>query len=241
MELKNKHHQSATDFYFNNKTKIAYTKKTTLIIMMSLKKGHKIISHFDEVRFSVDNNLNLVIVIYKAYLPTGFDFRVTFKISLSDSPSGNAVVEIKSFCNRDITVKAGSFSKKDDIVDLIQKRISTMSFGLESEAIFYQRFLLPFKKRLPNQIIFVHYAGKNNDLKKGVDFEVGFRPVGQHNTFSVDFNLKSSDRYLEDHKRKHPKVSTFIFKRNFLFNWNTLKVNFFHFLNEVIKLEVAHH
>lgn len=207
---------------------------------MYLKKEVKIIVRFSDLDEKVFPESNTVLYISRLDLmEIRKTFFIRFKIKLQEPQLVGYGASIRSFVDGNIAVESFLVDKKV-LCDLVYQQISIILQGFIGEELFLNNFLYPLQKQFPKEIIRVHYAGNNNDRTRGIDFVVEYKSPDLTQSFDINFNLKSSHRYIEKHKEKYPTVSTFIFKPIYLQNKNRLTCKFFSFLKEVIANEVAH-
>lgn len=228
------------DFYYQKKPVIERVKSQITGVLMYLKKEVKIIERFGDLSekvFPVENT-----VLYTSevtLLGNRKTFFVRFKIKVQEPQLAGYGASARSFADGNIAIQSSLVSKKV-LCDLLHQQITALLQGVMSEELFLNNFLYPLQKKFSHEIIRVHYAGSNNDRTRGIDFVVEYKPPDLTQSFDINFNLKSSSNYIEKHKARYPKVSTFIFKEKYLYNRSRLTNKFFAFLKEVIANEVAH-
>ena len=205
---------------------------------MYLKKTARVLKSFEHGKEQISPTRNTITYQYNVLL-SNFEREtsITFVVQLDSTK--RAFAGLRSFADGAIVAEATS-TQVFVLGQIIEQEIKDQNFGIESEEIFLTEFLLPMKRRWSDEILYVHYAGKNKDFKCGVDFIVGFKPAGLDNVFEVKFNLKSSERYIEKHKARYPGISTFVFKRRYLEDWKRLRCTFFIFLKRAVQEKVVH-
>lgn len=229
------------DFYFKNKRLIDQAKYQAKSVLLFLKKEAGVIERFDELCEKAIPSQNTVLFWSElTFVGKRKTFLLRFKIKLQQPQSVEYVGMVKSFPDGNVTVETCLVDKRA-LAMLVQQQIQTHIHGIMAEELFLKQFLLPLRRRFPDQIIRVHYAGDSKDRTRGIDFIIECKPPDLTESFEVQFNLKSSHRYIEKHKEKYPKVSTFVFKPSYLYNMDRLTETFFQFLAEVISNNVAHH
>jgi hypothetical protein len=204
-------------------------------VLMFLKKESELIKRFELKEERVLHNEQILIIDYTTHLTNSdneiiISFRYFFDESKIKKPKVKSVdlKYIKVYFNNGKIV-----SNKD-----LEKAVDKNSFGLRSETVFYRSFLLPIQKRFPHKFKYIYHSGDRQDKKQGIDFVVGY--VKDGNVFDVNFNLKSSGNYIEEHIKKYPKVGTFIFRERNLNNLGGLRNKFFNFLDSSVTNGVAH-
>jgi hypothetical protein len=104
--------------------------------------------------------------------------------------------------------------------------------GEQNERLFYKRFLESLPKKYPALIKHVAKSSPEMDKHCGVDFSIWFETEedGRVKLKQFDFNIKSSDSFLDKHYSKYPKVGTFIFNKNDLKNRQALEEEFLEYV-----------
>ncbi len=79
------------------------------------------------------------------------------------------------------------------------------------------------------------------DQHFGIDFSVWFEieEEGRLKLKQLDFNIKSSDSFLEKHHLKYPTVGTFIFTKDDLKNKQALEEKFLGFMLSSLHLHTT--
>lgn len=224
-----------TDFYEKNKFKIEKARKIAPRVLMHIKKNERLILSFDDLNktraSSNDESLECEYGVTVSKIKTVI--KIKFRINLSFDFASS----VESFSDGNILVRK-SFQRQDEdlMMSLLADAIKSFIVGKTAEKVFYESFL----KELPqhSEVINVYRSGERDDMKKGIDFVVFVRSGG--NKFQINFNLKSSANFVEEHKVKYPKVSTFIFNPKHLRDRRSLSDRFFKFLHTSAKKGVVH-
>ncbi|MEK7228058.1 MAG: hypothetical protein AAB681_01735 [Patescibacteria group bacterium] len=118
----------------------------------------------------------------------------------------------------------------EEVREMLEKQIK----GFEKE-ILLEKFLVRLKMEYPTLILYANHVSINADRKRGVDFVIGYKPIGKENVFTIEFNLKSSQAFLERHIQRYPKISTYVLRVDDLNDYARMKNIFFRFLDEAIE------
>ncbi len=155
----------------------------------------------------------------------GYLVYITFYIK-PDTADG---MKIQSTSRRCEVILGESFDMKL-LQSKLKEIVSTWAYGQKNEMVFYKKFLLSLLQKYPTIFINVLQATEQEDMVQGFDFIIWFPARNDSEIVEVKFNLKSSDKFLEKHKRVYPTVSTFIFREDNLKDINNLTIRFINFL-----------
>ena len=203
--------------------------------MLSVMKNRRLIRSFKRMEEKVSQKRKSVVMKYELYTKYK-TIAIVFRVVLEDA-------------DKDIPVKIISFFNvtflhihmcKESVLFALGEEIRRQTVGIENEHTFLKKFLLPTKKMYASTISYIYHASEKADTKDGIDFTVGFIPPGTDNVFPIHFNLKSSDKFIDKHKKRYSKVSTFVFKSHYLENCGKLRKNFLAFLNAAVH-ETVHY
>ncbi len=151
-----------------------------------------------------------------------------FKFNLSKR---FAEIKVNSF--EGLVVTSPVHPPYETIVEPILKSIAMLEVGARHERLFLEQFLSALKEQHPSIVPYVHYAGEQKDKKNGVDFVVGFRQNDEE--YKVEFQLKSSNKYVLKHTERYPGKHLFVFHMKMLEDVEALTERFLSFLEQCVR------
>lgn len=234
-------HRFAIEFYFSNKKVIDSAKYQAHAVLMYLQKRSRLITEPMEISEKLVISENTLIVRFAAVL-VGINKNIIlrFKIKLQQPQSTGYRGQVRTHVDGNVVIETMFTASVTGLTILVEQELQNYVEGILNEHSFLYDFLIPLQKRYPTKIIRAHYAGARSDLRCGVDFVVQYHPPDSLHAMEVRFNLKSSSVYIEKHKKRYPSVSTFIYRRNYLYDQKRLTRTFFGFLKDACTFSVAH-
>ncbi len=225
-------------YYFLHSKEISDARYNCEKVLKILKFDLKKISHYSFLDNKVLIEKQTARLIYKIKIISKEikESQIVFDTSLKIF---HAEPVVRTFCDKSLKFKLSKNYSFTQVAQIIFEVLEKQEAGIRSENLFLNSFLIPLKK-IYKVIEYAHYSGERKDLKKGVDFVVGYKPRKDGNVFEIPFQLKSSNRFFKEHKEKYPDISVFCFKFHYLDNRDRLARNFLKFLNTVLREKVVY-